>query len=106
LTHGFVLDERGHKMSKSIGNVVDPRSVIEGGKNQKTEPGYGADVLRLWVSSVDYTGDVMIGQNIIRQMSEVYRKLRGTLRYLLSNLHDWKPEFNSVDYEDLPRLDK
>lgn len=106
LTHGFVLDERGHKMSKSIGNVVDPRSVIEGGKNQKTEPGYGADVLRLWVSSVDYTGDVMIGPQIIRQMSEIYRKLRGTLRYLLSNLHDWKPEENNVAYEDLPRLDK
>ncbi|KAG0613475.1 hypothetical protein M758_6G105600 [Ceratodon purpureus] len=106
LTHGFVLDERGHKMSKSLGNVVDPRSVIEGGKNQKAEPGYGADVLRLWVSSVDYTGDVMIGPQIIRQMSEIYRKLRGTLRYLLSNLHDWKPEENSVAYEDLPRLDK
>lgn len=58
----------------------------------QTEPGYGADVLRLWVSSVDYTGDVMIGPQILRQMSEIYRKLRGTLRYLLSNLHDWKVE--------------
>lgn len=56
----------------------------------QAEPGYGADVLRLWVSSVDYTGDVMIGPQIIRQMSEIYRKLRGTLRYLLSNLHDFK----------------
>lgn len=53
-------------------------------------PAYGADVLRLWVSSVDYTGDVMIGPQILRQMSEIYRKLRGTLRYLLANLHDWK----------------
>lgn len=114
-------------MSKSLGNVVDPRIVIEGGKNQKVSnvyknitfgtvspcissfyqshrlmgflfslpcsqeaPAYGADVLRLWVSSVDYTGDVMIGPQILRQMSEIYRKLRGTLRYLLANLHDWK----------------
>jgi len=58
------------------------------------EPGYGADVLRLWVSSVDYTSDVMIGPQILRQMSETYRKLRGTLRYLLSNLHDWKVSAN------------
>lgn len=59
-------------------------------------PAYGADVLRLWVSSVDYTGDVMIGPQILRQMSEVYRKLRGTLRYLLANLHDWKVSLNSI----------
>lgn len=54
------------------------------------EPGYGADVLRLWVSSVDYTGDVLIGSQILRQMSDMYRKLRGTMRFLLSNLHDWE----------------
>jgi isoleucyl-tRNA synthetase len=54
------------------------------------EPGYGADVLRLWVSSVDYTGDVLIGPQILRQMSDMYRKLRGTMRFLISNLHDWK----------------
>lgn len=59
-------------------------------------PAYGADVLRLWVSSVDYTGDVMIGPQILRQMSEIYRKLRGTLRYLLANLHDWKVSSHSV----------
>ena len=52
-------------------------------------PGYGADVMRLWVSSVDYTGDAMIGPQVLRQMSDIYRKLRGTLRYLLGNLHDW-----------------
>jgi isoleucyl-tRNA synthetase len=60
LTHGFVLDERGNKMSKSLGNVVDPRSVIAGGKDEKKEPAYGADVLRLWVASVDYSTDVMV----------------------------------------------
>ncbi|CAH9070211.1 unnamed protein product, partial [Cuscuta europaea] len=64
ITHGFVLDEKGLKMSKSLGNVVDPRTVIEGGKNQKEAPPYGADVLRLWVSSVDYTGDVLMGPQV------------------------------------------
>lgn len=53
-------------------------------------PAYGADVLRLWVSSVDYTGDVLIGPQVLRQISDIYRKLRGTLRYLLGNLHDWR----------------
>lgn len=105
LTHGFVLDEKGLKMSKSVGNVVDPRSVIEGGKNQKEAPAYGADVLRLWVSSVDYTGDVMIGPQILRQIFEIYRKLRGTLRYLLANLHDWKADY-TVQYDELPRIDR
>uniref|UniRef100_A0ACD5YP56 Uncharacterized protein n=1 Tax=Avena sativa TaxID=4498 RepID=A0ACD5YP56_AVESA len=105
ITHGFVLDEKGFKMSKSVGNVVDPEKVIVGGKNSKEEPGYGADVLRLWVSSVDYTGDVLIGPQILRQMSDMYRKLRGTMRFLLSNLHDWKPD-NSVSYSDLPKIDQ
>lgn len=106
LTHGFVLDERGQKMSKSLGNVVDPTKVIEGGKNQKQEPPYGADVLRLWVASVDYTGDVLIGENIIKQTSEVYRKIRGTLRFVLGNLHDFDPKKDRVPYHELPALDK
>ncbi|XP_020261568.1 isoleucine--tRNA ligase, chloroplastic/mitochondrial isoform X1 [Asparagus officinalis] len=105
ITHGFVLDEKGSKMSKSLGNVVDPDIVIAGGKGSKDGPGYGADVLRLWVSSVDYTVDVLIGPQILRQMSDIYRKLRGTLRFLLSNLHDWKPE-NAVSYDDLPKIDQ
>nr|CAB3451250.1 unnamed protein product [Digitaria exilis] len=105
ITHGFVLDEKGFKMSKSVGNVVDPEKLIVGGKNQKEEPTYGADVLRLWVSSVDYTGDVLIGPQILRQMSDMYRKLRGTMRFLLSNLHDWKLD-NAVPYNDLPKIDK
>ncbi|CAI0431624.1 unnamed protein product [Linum tenue] len=105
ITHGFVLDEKGYKMSKSLGNVVDPRAIIEGGKNSRDEPAYGADVLRLWVSSVDYSGDVMIGAQVLRQVSDMYRKLRGTLRYLLSNLHDWKAD-NVVSYHNLPMIDK
>ncbi|XP_051125884.1 isoleucine--tRNA ligase, chloroplastic/mitochondrial isoform X2 [Andrographis paniculata] len=103
ITHGFVLDEKGFKMSKSLGNVVDPRTIIEGGKDKKDA--FGADVLRLWVSSVDYTGDVMIGQTVLRQMSDVYRKLRGTLRFLLGNLHDWKAEY-AVPYDELPMIDQ
>ena len=62
--------------------------LIEGGKNQKEAPEYGANVLRIWVSSVDYSGDVMFGPQIVKQMSDIYKKLCGTLRYLLSNLHD------------------
>ncbi|KAH6816637.1 tRNA synthetase class I L [Perilla frutescens var. frutescens] len=103
ITHGFVLDEKGFKMSKSVGNIVDPRTVIEGGKDQKEA--FGADVLRLWVSSVDYTGDVLIGSNVLRQMSDVYRKLRGTLRFLLGNLHDWKADY-AVPYSELPMIDQ
>jgi len=89
LTHGFVLDEKGTKMSKSLGNVVDPTSVIEGGKNLQAKPAYGADVLRLWVASVDYTSDVCIGDNIIKQVFESYRRIRNTARYLIGNLNDY-----------------
>ncbi len=106
LTHGFVLDEQGRKMSKSLGNVVDPAIVIEGGKNQKQEPPYGADVLRLWVSSVDYSSDVPLGKNILKQMSDVYRKIRNTSRFLLGNLHDFDPAKDAVPYEQLPELDR
>ncbi|MEM9451598.1 MAG: isoleucine--tRNA ligase [Cyanobacteria bacterium P01_E01_bin.6] len=106
LTHGFALDEQGRKMSKSLGNVVDPAIIIEGGKNQKQEPPYGADVLRLWVSSVDYSSDVPIGKGILKQLSDVYRKIRNTARFLLGNLHDFDPKTDAVPYEDLPELDR
>lgn len=106
LTHGFVLDDKGMKMSKSVGNVVDPRKIILGGNNQKTEPAYGADVLRLWVASVDYTSDVLIGDRIIGQVADVYRKIRFTLRYILGNLSDFNPERDAIPYESLPATDK
>ena len=106
LTHGFALDEQGRKMSKSIGNVVDPRVVIEGGKNQKKEPAYGADVLRLWVSSVDYSSDVPLGNTILKQMADVYRKIRNTARFLLGNLHDFDPANDAIPYDELPELDR
>ena len=93
-------------MSKSVGNVVDPRSVILGGKDQKKEPPFGADVLRLWVASVDYTSDVMIGGRIISQVADVYRKLRFTLRFLLGNLHDFDPAAHAVPHAALPATDR
>jgi isoleucyl-tRNA synthetase len=106
LTHGFTLDEKGRKMSKSLGNVVDPAVLVEGGKNEKQEPAYGADVLRLWVSSVDYSADVPLGPGIVKQLADVYRKVRNTARYLLGNLHDFDPARDAVPYAELPLLDQ
>ncbi|MFN9630620.1 MAG: class I tRNA ligase family protein, partial [Cyanobacteriota bacterium] len=106
LTHGFVLDEKGRKMSKSLGNVVDPAVLVEGGANEKQEPAYGADVLRLWVSSVDYSADVPLGPGIVKQLADVYRKVRNTARYLLGNLHDFDPSRDAVAVADLPMLDR
>jgi len=106
LTHGFVLDEKGTKMSKSLGNVVDPLSVILGGKNLKANPAYGADVLRLWVASVDYATDVCIGDTIIKQVFESYRRIRNTARYLVGNLNDFDEAVHAVPYDDLPSIDK
>ncbi len=106
LTHGFALDEKGRKMSKSLGNIVDPLVIIEGGSNKKKNPAFGADVLRLWVSSVDYSVDVPIGSSILNQLSDVYRKVRNTARYLLGNLHDFDPKLDAIRIDDLPLLDK
>ncbi|NEU75676.1 isoleucine--tRNA ligase [Hassallia byssoidea VB512170] len=106
LTHGFTLDEQGRKQSKSLGNVVDPAVIIQGGKNQKEEPPYGADVLRLWVSSVDYTSDQRIGKNIVKQLGDVRQKIRNTARFLLGNLHDFDPEKDAIPFEELPELDR
>lgn len=106
LTHGFVLDEQGRKMSKSEGNVVDPQIIINGGKDQKKEPPYGADVMRLWASSVDYSADVRLGGNIIKQLNDVRGKIRNTARFLLGSLHDFDPEKDTVAFEKLPQLDK
>ena len=96
LTHGFVVDEQGRKMSKSLGNVVDPLKVI----NQ-----LGADILRLWVSSSDYRGDLAVSQNILKQMSEAYRKIRNTCRFLLGNLYDFDPAAHRVNRESMLEID-
>lgn len=96
LTHGFTLDGEGKKMSKSVGNTVDPQKVIQQ---------YGADVLRLWVSSVDYTSDVKVSYETLKQLSDVYRKIRNTLRFAVSNLYDFEPS-QSLPYEELTALDQ
>ncbi|MDP1853353.1 MAG: isoleucine--tRNA ligase [Candidatus Omnitrophota bacterium] len=97
LTHGFVVDGEGRKMSKSEGNVISPQEII-----QK----YGADILRLWVVSCDYREDVRISDEIITRLSESYRKIRNTLRFILGNLYDFNPQADAVKYEQLLFLDK
>ena len=106
LTHGFVLDEQGRKMSKSLGNIVDPQMIIDGGKDQKKDPPYGADVLRLWASSVDYSSDMSIGKTSLKQMGDVRGKIRNTARFLLGNLHDFDPAKDAIPYADLPEIDR
>lgn len=97
LTHGFVVDEEGRKMSKSLGNVVDPLKVIEQS---------GADVLRLWVASSDYTVDVAIGPEILKHVGEAYRRIRNTFRFLLGNLYDFERSKDAAPYEDLFEIDR
>lgn len=97
LTHGFVVDGSGRKMSKSTGNVVAPQEVI--GK-------YGAEVLRLWVAGEDYREDVRISEEILKRLSEAYRRIRNTFRFILGNLYDFDPEKNQVRYEELEELDR
>jgi len=97
LTHGFVVDEQGRKQSKSLGNVVDPLKVIDQ---------MGADVMRLWVASADYRSDLANSPNIMKQVSEAYRKIRNTARFLLSNLYDFDPVKDRVAYTDLREIDR
>lgn len=97
LTHGFVFGEDGRKMSKSLGNYIRPDDII---KN------YGADILRLWAASVDYRNDIKIGDNIIKQLAEIFKKTRNTARFLIGNLFDFEPEKDYVKYEELKDLDK
>jgi len=106
MTHGFCVDDKGRKMSKSEGNVIDPYSIIEGGKDAKKEPSYGADVLRLWVASVDFTGDVAISQSIMSRVAENMKKIRNRARFLLGNIYDFDPKCDSVPYDELSLLDR
>ena len=97
LTHGFVFGEDGRKMSKSLGNYIRPDDII------KT---YGADILRLWAASVDYRNDTKIGDNIVKQLVEIFKKTRNTARFLVGNLFDFDPAVDYVEYKDLKELDK
>lgn len=97
LTHGWVVDGEGRKMSKSLGNGIDPLEVI------KT---YGADILRLWTVSADYHGEMRLSKDILNQVSEVYKKIRNTIRFLLGNLYDFNPLTDMVEFEKREELDR
>ncbi len=97
LTHGFVVDGKGEAMHKSRGNVVAPEEIIRK---------YGAEILRLWVAAEDYRDDIRISSDILERLTEAYRKIRNTIRYLLGNLHDFRPERDSVPYDRMEEMDR
>lgn len=97
LTHGWTIDKEGKKMSKSLGNGISPQDVIKE---------YGADILRLWVLSSDYQSDVSLSKDILKQITEVYRKMRNTARYILGNTSDFDPDKDMVSYKELQEIDK
>ncbi len=97
LTHGFVVDTHGRKMSKSIGNVIAPQQIIKDS---------GADVLRLWVAMVDYRDEIRLGKEVLARTVEAYRKIRNTFRYLLSNLYDFDPAVHTVRHADMLSVDR
>ncbi len=97
LTHGYTLDGEGRKMSKSVGNTVAPQDIIKD---------YGADIVRLWVASADYKGDVRVSKEIIKHVAEVYRKIRNTIRYILGNTSDFDYETMKVPFDRMEELDQ
>jgi len=97
LTHGFVVDGQGYKMSKSLGNVIAPEEIIRQ---------YGAEILRLWVSAEDYRDDIRISPDILKRLSEAYRRIRNTCRFLLGNLYDFNPAADSIPHGQMEELDR
>lgn len=97
VSHGFTLDGQGNKMSKSLGNTVSPSDMVRL---------HGAEILRWWVASTDYTEDVRIGDELIKQVKETYRKIRNTYKFMLGNTSDFDPIKDSIKYEDMPSYDK
>ena len=97
VTHGFTVDANGLKMSKSKGNVIAPQKIMNV---------YGADILRLWVAATDYRAEMNVSDEILKRVADAYRRIRNTSRYLLSNLNDFDPKENSIDFSDMLDLDK
>ncbi|WP_038058107.1 isoleucine--tRNA ligase [Thermodesulfobacterium hydrogeniphilum] len=97
LTHGFVVDGQGRKMSKSLGNVIHPQDLIKQ---------YGAEIIRLWVSAEDYKDDIKISKEILKRLVEAYRKIRNTFRFLMGNLYDFDPKKNLIPFEKLPEFEQ
>jgi isoleucyl-tRNA synthetase len=97
LTHGFIVAEDGRKMSKSLGNSIEPQDVIKQS---------GADILRLWVSMSDYTQEIRLGREVLARAAEAYRKIRNTLRYLVANLYDFAPQTDALDPRELEEVDR
>ena len=97
LTHGFVVDGSGHKMSKSKGNVVAPQKVMDT---------YGADILRLWVASTDYSGELTISDEILKRVADSYRKLRNTMKFLLANLADFDANKDCLPVNEWLEIDR
>lgn len=97
LTHGFTVDGDGHKMSKSVGNVIAPQSIIDR---------YGADILRLWVASADYRNEIPMSDAIVKQQGDSYRRIRNTARYILGNSHDFDPEKDAIPVPELLEMDR
>ena len=97
LTHGFVVDEQGRKQSKSLGNVIAPQQIWNS---------LGADILRLWIASTDFRSEMVASDEIFKRISDQYRRIRNTFRFLAGNLHEFNPQTDACKLEDLIELDK